>query len=143
MEGKKLKRMLELKRRIEQAKKGEVANARHDRDQAHLALLHAQSEQQQRLAALQGEQEVSVTELADRARFVVLAGHKVGHAREVVAQRDQEVAAREEDRVVATRDVRTFEVLTERDREEQRVIQRGVEQRTADDVNSSRWSPRS
>ena len=114
MESRKLKRMLELKRRIEQAKKGDVASARHDLDAAQLALLNAQSEQQARLAALSGEQDVSVTELADRARFVVLAGQQVGAAREVVAQRDQVVVQREEDRVVATRDVRTFEILNDK-----------------------------
>ncbi|MDB4976308.1 MAG: hypothetical protein JWN48_4649 [Myxococcaceae bacterium] len=143
MEGKKLKRMLDLKRRIEKVKQGEVASARQQLDSAQLALLNAQSEQQKRLAALQGEQEVSVTELADRARFLVLAGQQVGKAREEVAQRDQTVAYCEEDRVLATRDVRTFEILTEKDREEQRVIAKNVEQRSADDVASSRWSPRS
>jgi flagellar export protein FliJ len=143
VESKKLKRILELKRRIEQAKKGELASARHELDSAQMQLLNAQSEQQARLAALEGEQEVSVTELSDRARFVVLAGQQVGAARAVVAQRDQVVAQREEDRVVATRDVRTFEILNEKDREEKRVVARNVEQRAADDLASSRWSPRS
>ncbi|MDB4989882.1 MAG: hypothetical protein JWN04_5060 [Myxococcaceae bacterium] len=142
MESRKLKRMLELKRRIEQAKKGDVASARHDLDAAQLSLLHAHAEQQARLAALSGEQDVSVTELADRARFVVLAGQQVGAAREVVAQRDQVVVQREEDRVVATRDVRTFEILNEKDREEKRVLAGRVEQRAVDDVAGARWSPR-
>jgi flagellar export protein FliJ len=42
--------------------------------------------------------------------------------------------------VLATRDVRTFEKLTERDREEQRLLARSAEQRAADDQASARWS---
>lgn len=143
METRKLKRMLELKKRIEQAKKGDLASARHELDAAHTQLLNAEHEQRARLSALQGEQEVSVTELADRVRFVTLASKQVGLANEVVAQRDQEVMQRENERVLATRDVRTFEVLNDRAREEQRVLTRSAEQRAADDVASSRWSPRS
>ena len=141
MESRKLKRMLELKKRIEQAKKGELASARHELDAAQRELLGAESEERARLAALSGEQEISVTDLADRARFVTLASKQVGAANEAVLQRDREVVAREEDRVVATRDVRTFEILNERDREERRVLTRSAEQRAADDVASSRWSP--
>ena len=143
MESRKLKRMLELKKRIEQAKKGELATARHELDAAQTELQNAQQEQRARLAALQGEQEVSVTELLDRVRFVTLASQQVGIANEVVVQRDQAVMEREDERVVATRDVRTFEVLNDRAREEQRVLTRSAEQRAADDVATSRWSPRS
>lgn len=143
METRKLKRMLELKQRIEQAKKGDLASARHELDAAETELRNAQQEQRARLAALEGEQDVSVTELADRARFVTLASQQVGLASELVAERDQAVLQRENERVLATRDVRTFEVLNERARDEQRALARTAEQRAADDVASSRWSPRS
>ena len=81
-----------------------------------------------------------MTELADRARFVVLAGKQVGVARDVVTQRDREFAEREQDRVMATRDVRTFEVLNERALVEQRAAEKSAEQRANDDVSSARWS---
>jgi len=143
METRKLKRMLELKKRIEQAKKGEVATARHALDEAQTELAKAQAEQRARIEALERPEEVSVTELADRARYVVLAGQQVGKAREVVHQRDKTVSFCEEARMVATRDVKTFEKLNERDREERRVTQKRVEQQSADEVANSRWSPRS
>jgi flagellar export protein FliJ len=139
METKKLKRMLELKKRIEQAKKGEVVSAKHDLDEAQASLVAAQREQDERLRALAAD-EVSMHELVDRARFVVLAGKQVGVAREVVAERDREVALREEARMLATRDVKTFELLNERDRDESRVVARRAEQSAADDISSSRWS---
>jgi len=139
MESKKLKRMLELKKRIEQAKKGEVVSAKHDLDEAQERLVAAQQEQDLRLRELAAE-EVNVHELADRARFVVLAGKQVGVARDVVAERDREVAVREEARMLATRDVKTFELLNERDRDERRVVARRAEQSSADDISSSRWS---
>ena len=140
METRRLKRILEVKRRIEQAKKGDVATARNELDEAYAGLLHAQHEQRTRLSALEGENEVTANELAERARFVVLAGKMVGAARELVTQRDSEVASREEARVQATRDVKTFEVLHDRGREEQRVIARNAEQRAADEVAASRRS---
>jgi flagellar export protein FliJ len=140
MEHRKLKRMLELKKRIEQAKKGEVVNARHELDAAHTELSKAQAEQRARVEALSAEVEINVNELADRARFVVLAGKQVGLARERVSERDREFAAREQDRVIATRDVRTFEVLNERARSEQRASDKSAEQRASDDLSSARWS---
>jgi flagellar export protein FliJ len=139
VDGKKLKRMLELKKRIEQAKKGEVVTAKHELDAAEAKLVEAEHEQELRVAALAAE-EVSVHELIDRARFVVDAGKQVGVAREVVSERDREVAEREEARMLATRDVKTFELLNERDREERRVVTRRAEQAAADDIASSRWS---
>ena len=90
------------------------------------------------LAALVADSDLSVTELSDRARFVVLAGREVGAARQQVTRRDREFAEREQERVVATRDVRTFELLNERAREEQRATQKTAEQRAADDVASAR-----
>jgi flagellar export protein FliJ len=139
VEGKKLKRMLELKKRIEQAKKGELVSAKHELDAAEARLVEAEREQDARVAALAAE-EVTVHELLDRARFVVLAGQQVGVARDVVAERDRAVAEREEARLLATRDVRTFELLNERDRAEKRVVTRRAEQSAADDIASARWS---
>lgn len=139
MDSRRLKRILELKRRVEQAKKGDLVEAKNQLDEAYAQLLNAQGEQRARLAALSGD-DVSVTELADRARFVVLAGKLVGAARELVAQRDQELAVREQARVEASREVRTFEVLTEREREAERANARAVEQRAADEIASARRS---
>ena len=140
MEPRKLKRMLELKKRIEQAKKGEVASARSDLDKAQLELMQAQSEERARVAALLSEEELSVTELTDRARFVTLAGQQVGAAKAMVQQKDREFLAREQDRMLATRDVKTFETLNDKAREEQRINARRAEQSAADEVASTRWS---
>jgi len=140
MEGRKLKRMLELKRRIEQARKGDVAGARKELEQAEGSLSRAQSEQRARVAALSEESDLSLSELIERARFVELAGQQLTSARELLAERHRELVQHEEAMVLATRDVRTFEVLTERDREQQRVVVRGQEQRALDDIVSSRRS---
>lgn len=139
MEPRKLKRMLDLKRRIEAAKKGDVVSAKHELDTAQQKLGEAQREQAARVAALHAN-DVSVDELMDRARFVVQAGKQVGVAHGVLVERDREVAACEEARMLATRDVRTFEILNERAREEQRVVEKRVEQGTADDIAAARWS---
>jgi flagellar export protein FliJ len=142
MDAKQLKRLLELKRRLEKVKKGELAEARQERDRAQAALEAAHAEQRARLADLQGENLnlVSVDELADRARFVVLAGQQVGVARERVDARDAVVLEAEEARVLATRDVRTFELLSERNKDEKRLLEKRLEQGAADEFVSSRRS---
>jgi flagellar export protein FliJ len=140
MEANKLKRLLELKQRLERVKNGELLEARQEREHAQAALDAAQAEQDRRLADLQGENVLSVDELADRARFVGLAGKRVGAAREVVAQRDELVTQAEEARVLATRDVKTFELLSERSREERRLVEKRLEQGALDEIAGSRRS---
>lgn len=140
MESRKLKRMLELKKRIEQAKKGEVSEARSDVDAAQRSLAAAKAEQQKRIAALAEESELTVSELLDRARLVTHAGEQVFAAHVKLAERNRELAVREDAVVLATRDVRTFERLTEKDKEQQRAVQKSLEQRAADDIASSRRS---
>ena len=140
MEGRKLKRMLDLKRRIEKAKKGELAIARDAVEQANDQLSAAQREQEARLAQLAALGEVSLVELTERARYAELAARDVSVARQIVSEREIALIERQDAVVLATRDVRTFEKLTERDREEQRVLARSAEQRAADDQASARWS---
>ncbi|MET0339908.1 MAG: flagellar export protein FliJ [Polyangiales bacterium] len=140
MDGKKLKRMLDLKKRIERAKKGELAIARDDFERAHDALGAAEREQHERVAALASEREVSLTELSERARFAELAGSAVKKAKTVVHQRERAMNERQEDVVVATRDVKTFENLNDKAKEAQRQVQNRAEQSAADDQNSARWS---
>lgn len=140
MESRKLKRMLELKRRIEQARQGDMVIARDEVERAELSVLTAQAEQHARAAALAAESELSVSELMERARFVELAGKQLGQARDVLSARHGELLQREEDMVLAARDVRTFEILNERDREQQRAIARNAEQRMTDDIVSARRS---
>ena len=140
MDSRRLKRILELKRRIEQAKKGDLAAAREELDQAQLSLLSAQAEQRARVAALAEEAELSVNELLDRARFVVAATQQVSTANAQVAERHRELGTREEAVVLATREVRTFELLNDRDREQQRTRAKSAEQRAADEVAGSRRS---
>jgi flagellar export protein FliJ len=140
MESRKLKRMLELKRRIEQAKKGELAIARHAREEAAEKLDEAKNEHQMRIDALCDPTELSVVELSERARFVTLAGQQVGAATKVVDHHDRELEKFEEERMLATRDVRTFEILTEKDREQRKIVQRRAEQSASDDVANARWS---
>ncbi|HEY6881212.1 MAG TPA: flagellar FliJ family protein [Polyangiales bacterium] len=140
MDQKRIKRLLDLKRRLEKVKKGEVVEARQELDAAQQRLLAAEREQQQRLCDLQGDNSLSIDELADRARFVVLAGQAVGQARDAVCKHDEIVAEREEARVAATRDVRTFELLDERKKEERRVVDKRLEQGAADEVAGSRRS---
>lgn len=140
MDGKKLKRMLDLKKRIERAKKGELAIARDDFERAHEQLSAAEREQLARVAALTAEPEVSLTELSDRARFVELAAQSVQQAKTVVKKREVTLNERQEDVVVATRDVKTFQNLNDKAKEAQRKVQNRAEQSAADDQNSARWS---
>ena len=140
MDGKKLKRMLELKKRIERAKKGELAIARDDFERAHQQLGAAEHEQHARVAALTSDPEVSLTELSERARFAELANEGVKKAKTVVHQRQRALDERQEDVVVATRDVKTFETLNDKAKETQRQVQNRAEQSAADDQNSARWS---
>jgi flagellar export protein FliJ len=92
------------------------------------------------LSELYGDNTLSIDELQDRARFVVQAGQQVGKARATVAKQDEIVAQREEARIAATRDVRTFELLNERKKEERRVVEKRLEQAAADEVAGSRRS---
>lgn len=137
MDGKRIKRLLELKVRLEKVKKGEVVEARQELDAAQQHLSAAEREQQQRLHELQADNTMSIDELADRARFVVLAGQAVGKARDNVAKQDEIVAQREEARILATRDVKTFELLSERHKEQRRLIEKRQEQGQADEVAGS------
>jgi flagellar export protein FliJ len=137
MDGKRIKRLLDLKVRLEKVKKGEVVEARQVLDVAQQQLSAAESEQQRRLRDLHGDNTLSIDELADRARFVVLAGQAVGRARDDVSRQDQVVAEREEERISATRDVKTFEMLRERNKEERRLVEKRQEQGQADEVASS------
>jgi flagellar export protein FliJ len=140
MEQKRIKRLLDLKVRLEKVKKGEVVEAKQELDVAQQRLGAAEREQQQRLSDLYGDNTLSIDELQDRARFVVQAGQQVGKARATVAKQDEIVAQREEARIAATRDVRTFELLNERKKEERRVVEKRLEQAAADEVAGSRRS---
>lgn len=143
MESRKLKRMLELKRRIEQAKKGELAVARGAREEAAQKLSDAQREHEKRIHALCDQTELTVVELAERARYVVLAGERVDKEQASVEEHDRQVASQEEETVLATRDVRTFEILNDKDREQRKIIQRRAEQGATDDIANARWSMKS
>jgi flagellar export protein FliJ len=140
MDQKRIKRLLELKRRLEKVKKGEVVEARQELDAAQQLLGAAEREQQKRLGELYGDNTLSIDELQDRARFLMQAGQQVGQARSKVHVHDELVAAKENQRIEATRDVRTFELLDERKKEERRVVEKRLEQGAADEVASSRRS---
>jgi flagellar export protein FliJ len=140
MEQKRIKRLLDLKVRLEKVKKGEVVEARQELDAAQQQLGIAEREQQKRLRDLYGDNSLSIDELQDRARFVVEAGQVVGKARDNVAKQDELVALREDARIEATRDVRTFELLSERKKEERRIVEKRAEQSAADEVANSRRS---
>lgn len=140
MDHKRIKRLLDLKRRVEMVKKGELVEARRDLDLAEGALQLAAQEQAARLRDLQGDNTLAIGELQDRARFATLAGVAVGKARETVARHDQIVEQREQVRIAATREVRTFELISERKQDERRLEEKRREQTATDEAANAKRS---
>ncbi|MET0287959.1 MAG: flagellar export protein FliJ [Polyangiales bacterium] len=137
MDAQRIKRLLNLKQRLEKVKKGEVVEARSELEVAQQGLSQAEKEQQKRLQDLYGDNTLSIDELQDRARFVTLAGQQVVKARDTVSKHDEIVAQKENQRIEATRDVKTFELLRDRKKEEMRIVEKRVEQGQADEVAAS------
>ncbi len=140
MDQKRIKRLLDLKKRLEKVKKGEVVEARQELEHAQSGLTVAEQEQHRRLQDLYGDNTLSVDELQDRARFIQLAGQQVMKARVNVAKHEEIAIMKEHQRIEATRDVRTFELLNDRKKEEMRIVEKRAEQAQADEVASSRRS---
>jgi flagellar export protein FliJ len=137
MDHKRIKRLLDLKLRLEKVKKGEVVEARSELEVAQQGLSAAEKEQQKRLKDLYGDNTLSIDELQDRARFITLAGQQVLKARDNVSKHDEIVAQKENQRIEATRDVKTFEMLRDRKKEEMRIVEKRQEQGAADEVAAS------
>jgi flagellar export protein FliJ len=137
MDPQRIKRLLNLKQRLEKVKKGEVVEARQELEAAQQGLSAAEREQQKRLQDLYGDNTLSIDELQDRARFVTLAGQQVHMARDTVSKHDEIVAQKENQRIEATRDVKTFELLRDRKKEEMRLVEKRLEQGQADEVAAS------
>jgi flagellar export protein FliJ len=137
MDHKRIKRLLELKQRLEKVKKGEVVEARSELEHAQQGLSAAEQEQQRRLKDLYGDNTLSIDELQDRARFITLAGQQLSRARDNVSKHDEIVAQKENMRIEATRDVKTFELLRDRKKEEMRIVEKRLEQGAADEVAAS------
>jgi flagellar export protein FliJ len=134
MEHKRLKKILELSRRVEKARKGELSNARHEQNLALQELERRKGEERAQLRALEESGELDVHALFDRARGLTLAAAKVQEARAVHVEKDSEVQRREAVAVEAMRDVRKFEILCERSHEERRIAERNAEQQTLDET---------
>jgi hypothetical protein len=134
IESQRLKRLLELTRRVERARKGELMVAKAELAQAEAALQAAEEEAAKRAEELIHGGEATLTELELRAGLV---DHARGLARACdVTRHEHEVAAhaREADRLLATRDVRKMELLWERDREVHKRLTNVQEQRFIDDT---------
>ncbi|MFM2420528.1 MAG: hypothetical protein RL385_5251 [Pseudomonadota bacterium] len=134
IESQRLKRLLELTRRVERARKGELMVAKAELAQAEAALQAAEAAAAQRTEELVHGGEATLTELELRAGLV---DHARGLARACDVARDEHektAHAREEDRLVATRDVRKMELLWERDREIHKRLTNVQEQRFIDDT---------
>ena len=134
MEGKRLRKILDLSRRLESARKGELSAARSEQNHAKLTLEHKKREERAQLAALQDAGELGVYSLADQARMLEHAAAEVIKARAVQATSDAEVVRREQAAVEATREVRKFEILCERDREQRVRAQKNAEQQALDET---------
>jgi flagellar export protein FliJ len=134
MEQKRLKKILDLSRRVEKARKGELSNARHEQNLAMQELERRKGEERAQLRALEESGELDVNALFDRARGLTLAAAKVQEARSVHVEKDSEVQRREAAAVEAMRDVRKFEILCERAHEERRLADKNAEQQTLDET---------
>jgi flagellar export protein FliJ len=134
MEHKRLKKILELSKRVEKARKGELSNARHEQNLALQELERRKGEERAQLRALEESGELDVYALFDRARGLTLAAAKVQEARTVHVEKDNEVQRREAVAVDAMRDARKFEILCERSHEERRLTEKRAEQQTLDET---------
>lgn len=134
MEAKRLKKILDISKRVEKARKGELSNARHEQLLALQKLEQARRDERDKLAALQEAGELDVTVLQDRAQSLVEATGKVALARAAHAESDAEVQRREAAAFEAVRDVRKFEILNDRAKEERNVAFKKQEQQTLDET---------
>jgi flagellar export protein FliJ len=134
MDGKRLKKILDVSKRVERARKGELSSARHEQTLALQKLEQAKREERDQLRALEESGELDVNALYDRARGLSLAASLVHKAREQQAETDNEVMRRETVAFEAMRDVRKFEILCDRDREERRIQASKAEQQALDET---------
>jgi flagellar export protein FliJ len=134
MDGKRLKKILDVSKRVERARKGELSNARHDQSMALQQLERAKREERDHLRALEEAGELDVNALYDRARGLSLAAVQVQKAREQQAAADNEVMRREAAAFEAMRDVRKFEILSDRAREERNLAAKKAEQQSLDET---------
>lgn len=134
MDHKRLKKMLELTKRVEKARKGELSNARHEQSLALQELERRRGDERARLRELAESGDVDVHALQDRARGLTLAAAKVQEARTVHVEKDNEVQRREVVAVEAMRDVRKFEILFERSHEAGRLAAKNAEQQALDET---------
>ncbi len=134
MDHKRLKKMLDLTKRVEKARKGELSNARHEQSLALQELERRKGEERAKLRELEESGDLDVHALQDRARGLTLAATKVQEARTVHVEKDNEVQRREVVAVEAMRDVRKFEILCERSHEAHRIAAKNAEQQTLDET---------
>ena len=134
MDHKRLKKMLDLTKRVEKARKGELSNARHEQSLALQELERRKGEERAKLRELEESGDLDVHALQDRARGLSLAAAKVQEARTVHVERDNEVQRREVVAVEAMRDVRKFEILCERSHEAGRLAAKNAEQQALDET---------
>ena len=134
MEEKRLRRILELSRRLQGARKGELSAARSEQLAALTLLEQRKRDERTQLSALEDAGDLSVYSLADQASRLQFAAAEVHKARALHIETDAEVARREQASVEAARDVRKFEILCERDGEQRRKAQKAAEQQTLDET---------
>lgn len=128
-----MRRALQLKQLLERVRVAELADAERQLDDATRRLSISEVEQGRTIAALCAQTEVSVLELAERARFVASAAQAVLRER---AAREEELSRRESKQAEAheaTRGVRTLERLHERNRLEERQRLQQAEQQLLDE----------
>lgn len=134
MEAKRLRKMVDLSKRVEKARKGELSNARHDQMSAAQQLDQRRREEREKLQELEESGELDVASLQDKARHLVFAAQQTSKARDVQKEADDEVVRREQAAFEAVRDVRKFEILYDRAAEERRIAQKNAEQQTLDET---------
>jgi flagellar export protein FliJ len=141
MEGRRIRRILELTKRVERARQGELSEARSARDAAQSALERARALEGEHVNGFSNPGDLPPEVLLDRARHVMAAVESVRHAERACETHEGEVSRREEASFAAVRDVRKFEVLSERSKQEERNAARLAEQRALDDLSARRGAP--
>lgn len=134
MDPKRLKRILDITKRVEKARQGELANARTEFERSLTRIESAKRDERACFEALEDSGELSVMDLSLRVQALSDASAQLRGARERHVEHDAELQRRQGETFEATRDVRKFEVLRQRDDQRRKLEERNAEQQTLDET---------
>jgi len=136
MKAKSLNRLLQIKQRQRQIERSELADADKSLEEAERLVDSAHRLGARIVKEMSGEYEIGGAELALKAQLAGLAQRELAAARVRLQQRQAEREACGERVVAATQEVRVFEHLTDRARQEHERAQNAREQIELDELSA-------